>query len=134
MNAVSMPKPKTVKHIATIEIDVPEEWISLLVSHSDVFRHNFCGYWAFGEDVEGGWLVLEHDDKRPTDEEIETARMAHERGDKLPPKWFVMDRDFAIRAYVEGFKRGGEDWYENGDQSVYDCAIQMAALGEVRYG
>lgn len=35
---------------------------------------------------------------------------------------------------AEGVKRRGVHWYEEGDGNDYDIALQMALLGEVRYG
>jgi hypothetical protein len=35
---------------------------------------------------------------------------------------------------VEGVKRWGESWYVDGDGPRYDVAVQLALLGEERYG
>jgi hypothetical protein len=120
---------------------VPGEWIDFLTKYSDMFRTDHSGYWAFGvslkNDAGTDWLAYEMaDDRRPNDETIEAVIDAHEEGKKLPERWFVVDKAFAIRAYVEGAKKWGTCWYDDHDcdASTYDWVVQMAALGEVRYG
>lgn len=59
---------------------------------------------------------------------------AFESNDKLPEGWYYLDEGMAIRAYIEGCKRWGAAWFEDGDGTSYDVVIQLALLGEIRYG
>lgn len=129
------------KAAATVSVEIPvdESWVEFCVKFNDMFLTSHSGYWAYGvalEGKEGGWLVFEQgaEDRRPTDEEEDTALAAHEAGKPLPEHWFLLDRAMAVKAFGEGFKRRGALWYEDGDASDYDCALQMAMLGEIRYG
>lgn len=120
------------------KVTVPGEWIDFLTRYNDMFRSDHSGYWMFGAvHFDGGWIAYEcADDKRPTEEEIGMVENAHDEGQPLPERWFVIDKAFAIKAYLERAKEHGVDWYNNldHDASDYDVAVQMAALGEVRYG
>lgn len=125
---------------------VPGEWIDFLTKYSDIFRTDHSGYWMYGVSIdngdgctpEGGWLAYEHgDDARPTEEEEGMVENAHQDGEPLPERWFLIDKAFAIKAYVEGAKKWGLDWYDerkDNDATTYDWVVQMAALGEARYG
>lgn len=117
-----------------IEVEVSQDWIDFLTKYNDMFRTDHSGYWMFGVAFANGWLAFEHDDKYPSGVEADRILASHERGEPLPKGWFVIDEAFAKRAWVEGVKRGGVHWYEDGDASTYDAAVQLAALGEVRYG
>ena len=52
----------------------------------------------------------------------------------LPKGWFRLDREAALRAWEEGIKRWGVGWYEHTDSNREDVVIQLALLGEIRYG
>jgi hypothetical protein len=39
-----------------------------------------------------------------------------------------------IKAWIEGAKKWGIDWFHDGDASRWDYAIQMALFGEQVYG
>ncbi len=122
----------------TIEFDVPPAWIDYVTTDFEIFNRNYCGYW--GAIVEShefkGFLVWEHNDERPSDEgnEHDPAMVAFEYNTPLPKRYFRLDKAAAVRAYAEGVRRWGVGWYEGGDASKYDIVIQMALLGEVRYG
>jgi hypothetical protein len=120
----------------SIKVDVDPEWIDFVTRYNDIFRQSYIGYWAYGVQVKGGWLVYEQaaHDRRPTELEIEDAAGAYESRQSLPEDWHLLDRDAAIRAWAEGVRRSGVDWYKNGDANDYDVAIQRALLGEVKYG
>lgn len=120
---------------------VPGEWIDFLTKYSDVFRTDHSGYWAFGltlnNDDGTDWLAYEMaDDRRPSKKVQDDVLALHEKGEKLPERWFVIDKAFAIKAYVEGAKKWGVRWYDDHDwdASSVDVVVQLAMLGEVRYG
>lgn len=116
-------------------VTVPGDWIDMITYYSDFFRTDHCGYWAMSVRLlDGTRLVYEHADDRPSQKKIDAAANAHRNGRSLPERWFLFDNAFAIKAYLEGIKLYGAGFYEDGDASDYDNAIQMAALGEVRYG
>jgi hypothetical protein len=109
-------------------------------NNSDLFRTNYIGYWARGIEVDSklGWLVYEMDESAEGHDEDELhaiAVAAWRAGEVLPPRYSRLDRPAAVRAYNVGVRRWGERWAEErGDSTSYDCVVQMALLGEVRYG
>jgi hypothetical protein len=120
-------------------VDVDEDWISYLTKHGDIFQSQYCGYWMFGmEKSKTGWLCFEHNDDFVSDliinPEYKAIVDAWKAGSKLPDRWYRLDKDAAIKAYLEAYKRYGENWYHNADNVKYDVAIQLALLGEVKYG
>lgn len=135
---------------AEIEVDIPDDWIDLCTKYSDLFMKNYCGYWARGYQYPWGWLVYELADdnvefeKEPDHKHaigcaetytfLRGTYSVDESKKVLPEHWFYVDKEAAIQAYVEGVKRWGLEWYNNGDAERYDVVIQMALLGEVRYG
>lgn len=130
------PVPAAVEVTVTVTVD--EDWIEFLTKHPDIFGRDYCGYWLRGveHDDERGWLVWEDDEEHRKGDEPGAAEAvaAWQAGEALPEGWYRLDRALAIKAWGEGVKRSGVDWYENGDGVAYDCAVQMALLGEVRYG
>jgi hypothetical protein len=108
---MSNPKVKV-----TLELEVPQDWIDFVTQGSDVFRRDHCGYWA---------QVQKWSDKGAIVRVDEDGELGEQR---------TWDRAFACKAYAEGVKRKGVDFYEQGDANDYDCAIQMAWFGEVVYG
>lgn len=122
----------------TITVKVDPEWIEFLTKYNDIFGSpHYAGYWLYGAERDDrlGWLVYEHgDERRPTERECRHARALWHAGEPLPERWYRLDRAAAIKAWAEGVKRFGAEWYENGDGPTYDVVVQMALLGEVRYG
>jgi hypothetical protein len=105
------------------------------------------GYWAYGHYLSGQdqhaiWIVVESDD-RPHAEVARLAERAarlHRQGKPLPPKCHLLDLVTAERAYRIGERRWGERWYDDPQtdasryDSRYDLVLQIALLGEIRYG
>ncbi len=120
-----------------IETKVDPLWIETCLS-SDIFRHEYSGYWACGVEFDEklGWLLFEHGDEKPPPAKVPAKVLEAWRTGRGPSqgRWHRLDRAAAIRAWEAGVRRGGERWYEDGDGSTYDVAVQMALLGEVRYG
>lgn len=134
---------ETTTNKVTVQIEVPvnEEWIDYATQSSDLFRTDHCGYWMYGmdHDKDLGWLCYVHDEAIRLDDvydmpEYDAILARWKSGESLPEGWHRLDKDAAIRAYVEGVKKGGAFWYEDGDAITYDVAIQKALLGEVVYG
>ena len=137
----------SVTHTVTFEVEVPEQWIELLTQCDDIFMSTCCGYWLRGIDqdasspVSKGWLVWEDDEKsarRGKEPNVKEACFiwSMKPGHALPPHYFSLDRAAAVKAYVEGVKLWGVDWYNSPDtdSTRYDVVIQMALLGENKYG
>lgn len=133
---------KSLKVKVELEVEVDPGWIELVTECNDLFMTDHCGYWLSGmaHVKNKGWLVHEHSDiddcasvqsKNP---EYPAILKAWKEGKPLPDGWFSLDKEMAIKAYCEGIKRDGLNWYEEGDAISYDIAIQLALLGEVRYG
>lgn len=121
-----------------LQVIVPGEWIDFLTQYNDMFRTDHSGYWMYAaEETAEGWLAFEmFQDKRPTPYAVKRALDALVDKRELPARFFTIDRAFAVKAYLEGVKRWGVEWYHkhNADAADYDIVVQMAALGEVRYG
>jgi hypothetical protein len=130
-----MTAARTVK----IESIVDQRWIDFVFSE-EVFSWNVCGYWArgvaWGQADEVGWLLWEAVEKRRLGHEDgrADALRAWDEGRELPRHWYRLDLHAAARAWGIGVKRWGERWYEEGDNTRYDVVLQLALLGEVRYG
>jgi hypothetical protein len=128
----------------TITSEVDPEWIDLAVNCNDLFMYGYCGYWMCGMEhtKKNGWLCYEFEagGDQPTIREArempeyKNILKAWRAGEPLPEHWHRLDEAMAVRAWVEGVKRDGQGWYENGDANTYDCAMQMAMLGEIVYG
>lgn len=133
-------KQTTEKATVMIEVDVPvEDWIDYLTKCTDIFGRDYIGYWARGVERRDdlGWLVWEDDEHRAHDEEPDrdAAISAWESGAALPIGWHRLDKAMAVKAFTEGVKRWGTRWFEDrGDANSYDYVLQMAMLGEERYG
>lgn len=124
----------------TMEIKVPvRDWIDYLTKGTDIFLRAYCGYWMLGVKLhpDRGWLVFEDPDGKYTNKKEpghDAAVEAWEKGDALPRRWHKLDKETAIKAFVEGVRLWGVDWFEkNGDGNSYDHVVQLAMLGERRY-
>jgi len=140
MNAV-----KKLITTVTIETEIDPLWVPYLTQNTDIFGYNYCGYWMMGMErtQDRGWLCFEHDDgaiyrsARDVAErhpEYEAILKAWREGKPLPDKWFRLDKAAAIKAWHEGVKRWGVEWYEGVDSIREDVVVQLALLGEIRYG
>jgi hypothetical protein len=134
-------KPTTTQHTFTITVDVDDLWIEYVTQHNDIFgRTYYAGYWARGieRDLELGWLVAEMDseERYPGKHETERAIALWRAGQPLPTRWYRLDRATALKMWEEGVKLWGVGWYDapEHDGSREDVLLQMALLGEVRYG
>lgn len=125
-----------------LEMTPDEEWVDFVCGekgYADIFGHNYCGYWMRGmeHDPKLGWLVYEHGDERKPDKKYaaEVEKLWRE-GKPLPPFWFRLDRRAALLAQAHGAAKWGAHWYGDAhtDATSYDVVIQLALLGEVRYG
>jgi hypothetical protein len=131
-----------------IEVEVDskhlDDWTKFVTCFDDIFASTYIGYWAYGmKRTDGlGWLVYEHAGEGTSvrgaaglPEYPEVVRLWKQKR-KLPPKWYRLDADAAKRAFVEGVKAWGADWYKDGntDATRYDYVLQMVLLGEERYG
>lgn len=132
-------KTSAQKHTVVLTSNVDPDWIAFCVgSDTDLFRSTYCGYWLRGVERTKvrGRLVWEDDERHAFDEEPDRkeALRAWRKGEALPKGWHRMDLAFAIRAWGIGVLAFGEKWYDEGDADRYDYVIQMALLGEERYG
>jgi hypothetical protein len=113
------------------------DWIEFVTQFNDLFRSDHCGYWLRGvEHGPQGWLAWEDDEQHPfgQEPEREAALTAWRQGSPLPHGWFRLDKELADKAWAIGVQKYGERWYDEGDSTTYDVVIQLALLGEVRYG
>jgi hypothetical protein len=134
-------RPEPLKHTFTITVDVDPRWVDYITQHNDIFgRTYYAGYWARGVDNDPvyGWLVAEcdEDERWPGEDEEERVKALWRAGSDLPPRWYVLDRGAALRMWEEGVKRFGVEWYggHHHDGACEDVLLQLALLGEVRYG
>lgn len=121
-----------------MELKVDKFWIEYCTHYNDLFYTNRCGYWMRGIDHTNkrGWLVFESGGEVPPGQEpfLKEAKKAWREGKELPPGYFYLNEDMAIKAWAEASKRYGLDWYEETDAEREDVAIQLAILGEIKYG
>jgi hypothetical protein len=130
---------RTIKVEVSVVVD--QDWIEFCTQYNELFSTNYCGYWLGGVEYSDklGWLAWEHpDDKSAKDADDEPGYKkilaAWKKGKPLPPHWFRLDAAAAMKAWAEGCKKYGVDWYENSDAVSIDVVIQLALLGEVIYG
>jgi hypothetical protein len=126
-------------HTFTVTTAVDPFWVEYLTQNTDIFIRQYAGYWLRGveHDQKLGWLCWEDDEQHRRGEEPDRAeafRAWREPDAKLPDGWFRLDRATALRAWEEGVKRWGIDWYDKTDAQREDVVVQLAMLGEVRYG
>lgn len=128
-----------VPHTFTLTVEVDPNWVDYIIKDVGIFLTSCAGYWLRGveKDIDGGgWLVWEDDEKCKWGKEPdrEEALRAWRANESLPPHWFRLDLAAALKAWEEGVKRWGVDWYEQVDARREDVVVQLALLGEVRYG
>lgn len=131
------------KITVTISVEVSDDWIEFCTKYSDIFMRMYCGYWMYGMEHDDalGWLCFEHDERKTLAEVSEIPEYndivsAWRAGKELPAKWYRLDRATASKAWGEGVKRYGTNWYDspNTDATTYDVVIQLALLSDVKYG
>ena len=88
------------------------------------------------QDPKLGWLACE---RSVTKEMTDSSRLVVIKdlwytNQLLPSGCFAIDKEVAARIYEEGIRLCGCDWEDNADNEVYDRVVQMALLGEIRYG
>ncbi|MBI4321884.1 MAG: hypothetical protein HY675_25600, partial [Chloroflexi bacterium] len=114
-----------------------EEWVEILTQYDDFFSTDYSGYWLRKiKRADGRTLAWEDDEQHGHGEEpnMQEALEAFEADQDVPEGYFVIDRDLAVKAWFIGVSKYGESWYENGDSTTYDVVLQLALLGEIRYG
>jgi hypothetical protein len=132
---------KLLRRTSTIMTVTDPGWIEHVTGgprgYADVFGRDYSGYWMRGmaHTAHRGWIAFEHGDDDACTEEAARAAIRLWRNDEpLPPLWHRLDLDLANRAWCEGVKRYGENWYADGDGPRYDWALQTALFGEAKYG
>ena len=133
----------------TIQSTVAAGWITHVTGdaegYSDIFMRDYCGYWLCGVthgrhhgDPDLGWLAYDYvnnEDRNYTDEERHNAIQAWKAREPLPNNFYALNQDLATKAWAEGVKKDGVEWFEDGDGNTYDNAVQRAIFnGEVVYG
>lgn len=132
-------RPEPLQHTFTITVAVDPFWVDYLTKYPGIFGRQYAGYWLRGVErhTERGWLCWEDDEQHRQGEEPdrEEALEAWRSGDPALPKgWYRLDSAAALRAWEEGVKRWGVDWYEQTDANREDVVVQLSLLGEIRYG
>lgn len=133
-------KSEPIQHTFSITVNVDPFWIEYLTRYSDIFGRQYAGYWLRGveHDSKLGWLCWEDDEQHRsgTEPNREEALKSWRAGKLLPANWFRLDRAAALRAWEEGVKKYGFDWYGSNehDATTEDVLLQLTLLGEVRYG
>ncbi len=109
-------------------------FVHLSVDGFDYWGRNYCAYWAAALPIDNGWLVFEHNEQGMSVSTQNDANAAYAKGTPLPKGWHVFDVATARKAYAIGVGRKGNKWFEKADAPEVDICIQLALLGEVRYG
>lgn len=127
----------------TMDVEVDPGWIEFVTGGPEgmcdiFFRNGYCGYWMEGIDHESnlGWLAYEFavEDRHCTEKERREATKAWKAGQPLPKNFHALNLEAAKKTWVEGCKKYGISWYENGDGITYDYAVQTGVLGSLVYG
>lgn len=142
MDTVENPKPEKVMVTMTVDVEVDPMWVEHVTGGPegmcDVFLQGYSGYWMEGidHDEKLGWLAYEFaaEDRHCTKRERAQATSAWKAGQPLPKHFHALNLEAAKKTWVEGAKKYGMDWFENGDGISYDCAVQLGLLGDVVYG
>jgi len=130
-------RPEPFKHTFSLTVAVDGFWVEYLTRWPDIFGRQYAGTWLRGvERDRTGWLCWEDDERHRRGEEPDREEALRAWRDNLPlPKgWYRLDRAAALRAWEDGVKRWGVDWYEETDANREDVVVQLALLGEIRYG
>ena len=131
-------RPEPLKHTFSLTVEVDSFWVEYLTRYNDVFGRQYAGYWLRGVERDDalGWLCWEDDEKHRWGKEpnLNQALAAWRAGEPLPEGWYRLDRAAALRAWEEGVKRWGVDWYHQTDAGREDVVIQLSLLGEIKYG
>ena len=143
---------EVIKVKVEIEVVVDLDWVGMVAHYVDIFGHDYIGYWlrriGHSSDLALGQLGWEFElDKRTEglgfidrlpveieDDLHKDAIRAWKDRQPLPPHYFALNIETAKKAWIEGVKKYGLDWYENGDADTYDYVLQMALLTEITYG
>lgn len=143
----------------TIPITVPADFYDTWLNHNDLFMYSHCGdywrhlasdrsdptkghlAWDFEQDEkiqdymeEKGVSFIDSLSQEDEDAYHKPAIEAWKAGLPLPPHYYAINKDVCTRAYIEGVKKSGTNWYENGDADDYNCAFQRAVYGKVIFG
>ncbi len=127
--------PSSSPYTLTIEVEVDPNAIDEFLRHCTAFFADPSGGWAYGVPCAGSntWLVYEQSDGRPSEISVARAERCHKTGKRLHAGWHTLDWDAAVRAWCEGARRWGRDWYDSNDAGRYGIVLQIALLGELRY-
>ncbi len=109
-------------------------FVRIATEQLNYWTRDYCAYWGTALATDTGWLVFEHNDIRLADGVCTAVHEAYNEGTPLPKGWHVFTRETARKAYAIGVGRKGTKWFENADAGEVDVCIQLALLGEVRYG
>ena len=126
---------ETIKQNVSFDVEIPIDWIDFISNYTDIFGPTYCGYWAKGiyNENDIGWL-LRDEEELFDDSNDSLAEKLFIDNQELPKHYYRLDKDTAIKAYAEGIKRWGVNWYEQADAISYDVVIQMALFNDVKYG
>lgn len=142
--AAPVTKAATTTVKCAFDLEVPNEgWIDYLTQYHDIFGVTYyAGYWLRSVEwnTMRGHLCFEYEDKYEDGKEPNRAKAIKvwktSPNALLPRGWHRLDAAMAIKAYVEAVKMWGVDWMagDHNDGAGYEFAVQMAMLGEVKYG
>jgi len=133
--SASQIKPTPILHTLTLQVEIPVRFVSDMVNTRDIFSNDQSGYWAYGMRCPDGlgWLIFEQVDGAPQESSIARAKLHWRDHKPLPEGWHLLDDAVAIRAWCEGVKRWGVNWFDQVDGGRRDVVLQLSLLGELRY-
>lgn len=129
-------KPAPLTHTFSITVKIDQFWFQHILRNPNYSSH--ASYWLRGveSDPDRGWLCWELEripPERGEEPNRAEAIQVWKTDGELPKGWYRLDRAAALRAYEEGVRLWGADWFEQDDVEKDGVVLQRALLGEVRH-
>src|ERR1043165_4342177 len=148
MKAMTGKSPETVQALPNVKVAIELEidgealakWEDFLFHYEDLFYQEYIGGWASLVDMDDqkGLLICEAESFDPEEDrkKLKAAVKAWHKGKTLPFGFFVIDKEVALKSFIEGVKEKGMDWQDADecDGLFMDWLIQKALFGSVQYG
>ncbi len=140
---------KSITHEFTTTVEVPASWIKFITDSIDIFKLTYCGAWMkYIESSidDSAMLIFDcYDHIFPSEDKLDLIVKSFLYNIQVEidigkPVYYYecfdfykLDTALALKAYEQGCKRWGVDWYSKADGPMMNIAIQLALFGEIKY-